>query len=166
VPEKSASPEKPIRGLLDTSVVIDLERPGTRDDLPDELAVSAITMAELAAGPHATADPEKRALRMERLQGAESTFDQLPFDLAAARAYGRVYAAVTAAGRKARGRRTMDLLIAATALSNKLPLYTHNLDDFAGLENLLDIVAVPPAAPDEPPAQPDSSVPDETGEKS
>ena len=56
-------------------------------------------MAELAAGPHATTDPQKRALRMERLQGAESTFEQIPFDLAAARAYGRIYAAVTAAGR-------------------------------------------------------------------
>jgi predicted nucleic acid-binding protein len=130
--------------LLDTSVVIDLERAGTRDDLPDEMCVSAVTMAELAAGPHATADPGKRALRMERLQGAESTFDQLPFDLTAARAYGRIYAAVTAAGRNARGRRTLDMLIAATSLANKLPLYTGNPDDFTGLENLIDIIAVPP----------------------
>jgi predicted nucleic acid-binding protein len=127
--------------LLDTSVVIDLERLGRRD-LPDELCVSAITMAELAAGPHATVDPEKRALRIERLQAAETTFDQLGFDLAAARAYGRVYAAVTAVGRSARGRRTLDMLIAATSLAHKLPLYTRNPDDFAGLENLLDIVAV------------------------
>jgi predicted nucleic acid-binding protein len=104
--------------------------------------VSAITMAELAAGPHATTDPQKRALRMERLQGAESTFDQIPFDLAAARAYGRIYAAVTSAGRSARGRRTLDMLIAATSLAHKLPLYTRNPDDFAGLEGLLDIVIV------------------------
>lgn len=122
-------------------MVIDLERLSARD-LPDELCVSAVTMAELAAGPHATRDPEKRALRIERLQGAETTFDQLPFDLAAARAYGRVYAAVTAAGRSARGRRTLDMLIAATSLAHKLPLYTRNPDDFAGLENLLDVVAV------------------------
>jgi predicted nucleic acid-binding protein len=129
------------RGLLDTSVVIDLEllRP---EDLPVELAVSAITMAELATGPEAALDPEERARRIALIQHAEDTFDQLPFDLATARVYGRIYAAVTAAGRKARGRRAMDLLIAATALSNKLPLYTHNLDDFAGLEDLLDIVAV------------------------
>jgi predicted nucleic acid-binding protein len=146
VPEGSAEPERPTRGLLDTSVVIDLERTGPRDDLPDELCVSAVTMAELAAGPHATTDPDKRALRMERLQGAESTFDQLPFDLAAARAYGRVYAAVTAAGRNARGRRTLDMLIAATSLTNGLPLYTSNPNDFAGLEDLIDIVVVPPAA--------------------
>lgn len=143
MPEESASSESPTRGLLDTSVVIDLERPGAGEGLPDELCVSAVTMAELAAGPHATSHPDKRALRVERLQGAESTFDQLPFDLAAARAYGRVYAAVTAAGRNARGRRTLDMLIAATALTNGLPLCTRNPDDFIGLENLLEIIAIP-----------------------
>lgn len=148
--EEPTGPERSPRGLLDTSVVIDLERLGT-GDLPDELCVSAITMAELAAGPHATADPQKRALRMERLQGAESTFEQIPFDLAAARAYGRIYAAVTAAGRNARGRRTLDMLIAATSLAHKLALYTRNPDDFVGLEDLLDIVAVaPPAELDAP----------------
>jgi predicted nucleic acid-binding protein len=138
------------RGLLDTSVVIDLDRLGA-GDLPGELCVSAVTMAELAAGPHATTDPQKRALRMERLQGAESTFEQIPFDLAAARAYGRIYAAVTAAGRYARGRRTLDMLIAATSLAHRLPLYTHNIDDFIGLEELLEIVAVP--APADPSGQ-------------
>jgi predicted nucleic acid-binding protein len=133
------------RGLLDTSVVIDLER--TRpEDLPVELAVSAITMAELASGPEATSDPQERARRIALLQHAEDTFDQLPFDISAARIYGRIYAAVIAAGRTARGRRSMDLLIAATALSNKLPLYTHNVDDFTGLQGLVEIVAVLTAA--------------------
>lgn len=129
------------RGLIDTSVVIDLERLSPAD-LPVELAVSAITMAELATGPEATSDPEERARRIALIQHAEDTFDQLPFDVAVARVYGRVYAATVAAGRKARGRRAMDLLIAATALSNKLALYTHNVEDFVGLEGLLDIVAV------------------------
>ncbi len=148
-PEKERRP----RGLLDTSVVIDLKLLSA-GDLPIELAVSAITMAELATGPEATVDPQKRALRIALIQHAEDTFDQLPFDLAAARVYGRIYAAVTAAGRKARGRRALDLLIAAVALSNELPLYTHNRDDFAGLEHLLDIVAVSsPADPDESPTQ-------------
>ena len=110
-------------------------------------------MAELATGPEATADPQERARRIALIQHAEDTFDQLPFDLAAARVYGRIYAAVTAAGCKARGRRALDLLIAAVALSNELPLYTHNLDDFAGLEDLLEIVAVPsPPDPGEAPA--------------
>jgi predicted nucleic acid-binding protein len=129
------------RGLIDTSVVIDLDRI-VEADLPMELAVSAITMAELAAGPHATGEPAERARRQDRLQRAEATFDPLPVDADVARAYGRVYAAVTASGRKARGRRTVDLLIAATALAASLPLYTRNPDDFAGLSDLLDVVAI------------------------
>ena len=129
------------RGLIDTSVVIDLELI-ERADLPPELAVSAITMAELAAGPHATADPAERARRQDRLQRAEATFEPLPVDAAVARAYGRVYAAAGAAGRKARGRRAVDLFIAATAVAAGLPLYTRNPDDFAGLSDVLEIVAV------------------------
>lgn len=128
------------RGLVDTSVVIELGRLDGRE-LPDELAVSAITMAELAAGPHATDDRAERARRQDRLQRAEATFSPLPFDDAAARAYGRIYASVRAAGRKARGRRAVDLLIAATALASELPLYTCNPDDFRHLDDL-DVVAV------------------------
>ena len=129
------------RGLVETSVVVDLEliEPG---DLPPELAVSAVTMAELAAGPHATADPAERARRQDRLQRAEATFEPLPVDAAVARAYGRVYAAVAAAGRKARGRRAVDLFVTATAVAAGRPLYTRNPDDFAGLSDLLEIVAV------------------------
>ncbi len=133
--------QRPARGLVDTSVIIDLESIDPAD-LPVEIAVSAVTMAELAAGPHATGDLMERARRQERLQRAEATFDALPFDASAARAYGRVWAAVHAGGRKARGRRAVDLLIAATALSAGLPLYTRNPDDFAGLTDLLDIMSV------------------------
>jgi predicted nucleic acid-binding protein len=131
------------RGLIDTSVVIDLERLAT-GDLPDQLAVSAITLAELAAGPHATADVDERARRQDRLQRAEATFDPLPVDAAVARAYGRIYAAVAAAGRKARGARSLDLLIAATALASELPLYTRNPKDFAGTDDLVEIVPIEP----------------------
>jgi predicted nucleic acid-binding protein len=129
------------RGLIDTSVVIDLERIEAAD-LPLEIAVSAVTMAELAAGPHATRDPDERARRQDRLQRAEATFVPLPLDAAVARAYGRIYAVVAAGGRKARGRRAVDLFIAATALAAGLPLYTRNPDDFAGLSGLLEIVEV------------------------
>ena len=135
-----ADPRRP-RGLLDTSVIIDLERLDP-EHLPIESAVSAITMAELAAGPHATDDPAERARRQDRLQRAEAVFDPLPFDSEASRAYGRVYAAVVGAGRKARGARAVDLLIAATACSAGLPLYTRNPDDFRALHELVEIVQV------------------------
>jgi len=131
--------------VIDTSVLIDVEGVAP-EDLPAELGVSAITMAELAAGPHATNDPNERARRQDRLQRAEATFDPLPVDAAVARAYGRVYAAVTGAGRKARGARSLDLLIAATALASGLPLYTRNPDDFRGVEGLIEVVEVAPAS--------------------
>jgi predicted nucleic acid-binding protein len=122
-------------------VIVDLERLDP-EHLPIESAVSAITMAELAAGPHATQDPDERARRQDRLQRAEAVFDPLPFDSEASRAYGRVYAAVVGAGRKARGARAVDLLIAATACSAGLPLYTRNPDDFRALQELVEIVHV------------------------
>jgi predicted nucleic acid-binding protein len=129
------------RGLIDTSVVIDLERvdPGT---LPKELAISAVTLAELAAGPHATGDGAERARRQDRLQRTEATFEPLALDAPAARAFGRIYAAVATAGRKARGRRALDLLIAATALAAGLPLYTRNPRDFEDLRELVEVHAV------------------------
>lgn len=133
--------QRRLRGLLDTSVIIDLERLDPAD-LPIESAISAITMAELAASPHATQDPDERARRQDRLQRAEAVFDPLPFDSEASRAYGRVYAAVVAAGRKARGARAVDLLLAATACSVGLPLYTRNPDDFRALNDLVEVVAV------------------------
>ena len=135
-----ADPRRP-RGLLDTSVVIDLARLDPAQ-LPIEAAVSAITMAELAAGPHATQDPAERARRQDRLQRAEAAFDPLPFDSEASRAYGRIYAAVVGAGRKARGARAVDLLIAATACSAGLPLYTRNPDDFQALHDLVDVITI------------------------
>ena len=129
------------RGILDTSVVIDLEQIEAAS-LPREVAVTSITMAELAAGPHATTDNVERARRQDRLQRAEAAFDPLPFDAAAACAYGRVYASVIAQGRKARGARAVDLLIAAVACSVDLPLLTRNADDFRALEGLMTVVAV------------------------
>ena len=132
--------ERLARGLLDTSVVVDLDLL-TADDLPRELAVSAVTMAELAAGTSATLDVAERARRQDRLQRAEATFDPLPFDVECARAYGRVFAAVRSAGRQPR-RRFADLLIAATALAQDLPVVTRNADDLVGLESLIEVVAV------------------------
>jgi hypothetical protein len=127
--------------LIDTSVVIDLSEIAV-ERLPVEVAISAITLAELAAGPHATSDAGERAKRQDRLQRVEATFEPLPVDANVARAYGRVYAAVAASGRKARGRRSVDLLIAATAVAFGLPLYTRNPEDFAGLSDLTSVVSI------------------------
>lgn len=129
------------RGVLDTSVLIDLDEldPSL---LPVEVAVSAITMAELAAGPHATNDAHERGRRQDRLQRAEAAFDPLPFDSDAARAYGRIFASVMTSSRKARGARAIDLLIAATALATGLPVYTRNGDDLRALDGLVEVIVV------------------------
>jgi len=126
--------------MLDTSVVIDLGRIPPAD-LPEEASVSAITMAELSAGTHATDDRHERARRQDRLQLLESWIEPVPFDADCARAYGRVYAAVSAVGRRPR-RRVADLLIAATAMAANMPLYTRNATDFLGLEDIIDIVDI------------------------
>lgn len=129
------------RGIVDTSVVIDFEHIDA-DVLPIEIAISAITMAELAAGPHATNDPAERSRRQDRLQRAEAAFDPLPFDAESARAYGRVYSAVVSCGRKVRGARAVGLLIAASACAAGLPLYTRNAADFAGLDELIEVISI------------------------
>jgi predicted nucleic acid-binding protein len=128
-------------GILDTSVIVALDSIDP-NLLPNQFAVSTVSLAELAAGPHATADPMERAIRQDRLQRVETTFDVIPFDGRAARAFGFVYTAVLAVGRQPRGRRTIDLLIASSAVAEGLPLYTRNPDDLSGLENLLDMHVV------------------------
>lgn len=137
------------RGVLDTNIVI-LRAWIDPEELPDEMAITAITLAELSAGPHevrgndeqsAYDAPAERARRMDVLQRAEHEFDPIPFDTEAARVYGRVTAAVVAAGRKPR-RRALDLMIASIAIAEGLPLYTTNPDDFVGLEQLLTVVPV------------------------
>jgi predicted nucleic acid-binding protein len=136
-------------GLLDTNILI-LRRHIDPAELPAQMAISAISLAELSAGPHevrpnadqsAYDEIEERARRLDVLQRVESEFDPIPFDAQAARIYGRVAAAVIAAGRKPR-RRFADLMIAATAIVEELPLFTTNRDDYRGLEKLLTVVRV------------------------
>ncbi len=108
--------------------------------LPTVSAISALTLAELTSGPHAASTAAERSRRQERLQQIETKTEALPFEAACARAYGRIYAAVVACGRKPRGPRTLDLMIAATALAHQLPLYTLNASDLRGLDDLIEIV--------------------------
>jgi predicted nucleic acid-binding protein len=141
--------ERFAQGLLDTNVVI-LRSWVDPAELPDEMAISAITLAELSAGPHEVrGGPEQgaydehaeRARRLEILQRTEHEFDPIPFAVEAARVYGRVTAAVVGVGRKPR-RRIADLMIASVAIAEGLPLFTTNPKDFAGLDSFLTIVPV------------------------
>jgi len=141
--------ERHQQGLLDTNIMI-LRRWIDPRELPDEMAISAVTLAELSAGPHQVRrnkeqkgydEHAERARRLDVLQRTENEFDPIPFGVEAARAYGMVTAAAVAAGRKPR-RRVANLMIASTAIAEDLPLYTTNPDDFTGLGDLLTIVSV------------------------
>lgn len=141
--------ERHRQGLLDTNILI-LRRWIDPAELPDEMAISAVTLAELSAGPHEVRpnseqdsydERDERARRMDVLQRVESEFDPIPFGAEAARIYGRVSAAVIASGRKPR-RRLADLMIGSIAVAENLPLFTTNPDDYRGLEKLLVVVPV------------------------
>lgn len=128
-------------GLLDTSVVVDWHDPSVGPALPDDMAISAVTAAELVAGPLLAAEPREVARRLARVQEVEALFEPLPFDSAAVRSYGLVCAAVVRSGRRPRAR-LADLMIAATAHAHGLDLYTRNVRDVSGLQGLVRVVAV------------------------
>jgi predicted nucleic acid-binding protein len=128
-------------GLLDTSVLIQLDNSEIMDLLPDQIAICAISLAELAAGPHCTSDSNERARRQMVLQIIESNFEPLRFDSEAARSYGLIIASVVSIGRSHRSR-IADLLIASVAHANNLDLYTCNPSDFKGISKLVNIFAV------------------------
>jgi hypothetical protein len=131
----------PVAGILDTSTVINLPRLTDVTALPDVPLISTITLAELSVGPLVATSERERADRQAVLQQAEADFDPLPFDAAAARAFGRVAAALRRSGRKPQAR-AYDAMIAAVAIARGLPVHTSNPDDFAGIDGLT-VVPVP-----------------------
>jgi tRNA(fMet)-specific endonuclease VapC len=130
-----------LRGVLDTSTVILLSRLADASSLPERPVITAVTLAELSAGPLVARDDRERAARQAVLQQAEADFEPLPFDAAAARAFGTVAADLRRSGRKVAAR-SYDAMIAATAVAHGLAVHTCNPADFAGIEGLR-VVAVP-----------------------
>jgi tRNA(fMet)-specific endonuclease VapC len=130
-------------GLLDTSTLLLLPLISDPSSLPEEPLISAVTLAELSVGPLVTDNPTERGARQAQVHQAEADFDPLPFDAAAARAFGRVAASLRRSGRKTAAR-SYDAMIAAIAIANALPLYTANPDYFAGIDEL---VVVPVSVP-------------------
>ena len=133
--------DRPARGLLDTSTLILLPQLHDAAALPHEPLIATITLAELSVGPLVAGTEEQRAARQAHLQQAEADFEPLPFDAAAARAFGQVAAALRPAGRKPSAR-SYDAMIAAVAIANALPLYTSDPDDFTAIDRL-NVVGVP-----------------------
>jgi tRNA(fMet)-specific endonuclease VapC len=139
-----SAPARHPRGVLDTSTVILLSRFEDPDVLPQEPLITAITLAELSVGPLVARDEQERAARQAHLQQAESDFEPLPFDAAAARVFGRVAASLRRSGRKPAAR-AYDAMIAAIAVAADLPIYTCNPEDFTGIDGLEVIaLSIPP----------------------
>jgi tRNA(fMet)-specific endonuclease VapC len=126
---------RPAQGILDTSVVIAMRHITDATQLPAEPLITTVTLAELSAGPLVARDERERAARQAHLQEAEADFDPLPFDRAAARAFGQVTASLRRSGRKPAAR-AYDALIAAIAIAQQLPVHTCNPSDFTGIDNL------------------------------
>lgn len=131
----SKADARPLRGVLDTSTVIRLREITDPALLPAEPLITAVTLAELSVGPLVARDERERSARQAHLQQAEADFEPLPFDASAARAFGQVAASLRRAGRKTAAR-TYDAMIAATAISTELPIYTCNPEDFSGIDGL------------------------------
>ena len=126
-----------MKAIVDTSVLLGPHLNG----LDGELAISAASIAELHYGILAAANNVVRADRLRQVVEIERNFNALPIDRAVASSYGQLAAAVSAIGRNPRGR-AMDLLIAATAHAHSARLYTRNSSDLAGIEHLVEIVAL------------------------
>jgi hypothetical protein len=130
---------RPARALLDTTVFIAAEsgRPIDEDLLPDEAAVSVITVAELHAGVLAAADTATRARRLATLESV-SDIRTLDVDASAARAWAQLRVHLAESGRRVR---VNDLWIAAVALANQLPVVTQD-DDFDPVQGVAGLVVI------------------------
>lgn len=132
---------QPRRVLLDTSVLIDYPEPEVTA-LADQLAVSAVSVAELYFGVFLAPDPIEQLLRLRRLRVVIDRYDVLPFDADAAEYYGTLCAALRQSGRDPRPRR-MDLQIAATAARFGVTLLTRDSADFKALGKAVEVIVLP-----------------------
>ena len=116
-----------MRGLLDTSVFIAGEqvRPMDAERLPDEAAISVVTLAELELGVHMASTESVRGQRLRTLQAAQATYVALPVDRSVASAFAELVATARRAGRRPK---VQDTWIAATARAHAVAVYTQDSD--------------------------------------
>jgi predicted nucleic acid-binding protein len=137
---ETADRERHPVGLLDTCVLIDINAIDEAK-LPVRAQISTVTLAELGLGIALATTPETLAVRTERMLEIEHGFDPLPFSATAARRFTSMAKLVVVSGRNPKPRK-VDLMIAAVASVNDLPLFTRNPDDFKEIANLLTVISV------------------------
>jgi predicted nucleic acid-binding protein len=116
-----------VKGLLDTSVFIaDEQGRALRTDLlPDESAISVITLAELGLGVHLADGEAVRSRRLATLRAVQSTYVALGVDEKVAEAFAELVAAARRSGRRPK---VHDAWIAATAHAHGAAVYTQDAD--------------------------------------
>jgi predicted nucleic acid-binding protein len=114
-----------LRGLLDTSVFIAAEAGRARENLPEQAAISVITLAELHLGVLLARDASTRARRLRTTSKVESELELIPIDADVARVFASIVAEARSSGRRPR---VMDTWIAATAVRHGLVVFTQDAD--------------------------------------
>lgn len=113
------------RAVADTSVFVAGEAGRPLGELPDEIAVSVVTAAELELGVLRARDPTARALRLATLSRVRSEYPLLPIDEATASCFARLASEELESGRRLR---LHDTWIAATALRHGAAVVTLDTD--------------------------------------
>ena len=113
------------KAVADTSIFIALETGRELGELPEKIAVSVVTVAELELGVLRAADPETRARRLSTLSRVQSTYPLLPIGPEIASCFARIAAAERSRGRRLRRH---DTWIAATAMKHEAAVLTQDSD--------------------------------------
>jgi predicted nucleic acid-binding protein len=114
-----------MKGLVDTSVFIAREAGRALESLPDEPAVSVVTLAELHLGVLRARDAQTRARRLRTVSRVEREYDAIPIDAEVARTFASIIGDARAAGRRPH---VMDVWIAATGVRHGLVVFTQDAD--------------------------------------
>lgn len=120
------------KAVADTSVFIAQETGRELGDLPEKVAVSVITVAELELGVLRATDPEARARRLSTLSRVQSTYRLLPIEPEIASCFARIAAAERTRGRRLRRH---DTWIAATAMRHNATVITQD-NDFSSFQEV------------------------------
>jgi hypothetical protein len=125
------------RAIADTSVFVAQETGRELGELPEEIAVSVITAAELELGVLRATEPSSRATRLATLSRVQATYPLLPVDPEVASCFARIASTELAKGRRLRRH---DTWIAATAMRHGVAVLTQDTD-FSSFEEV-DVIRV------------------------
>lgn len=125
------------RAVADTSVFIAQEAGRGLGEIPDQIAVSVVTAAELELGVLRAKDPNARAIRLSTLARVQATYPLLPVDPEVASCFARIASTQLSDGKRLRRH---DAWIAATALRHNAAVITQD-NDFTAFD-IVEVIRV------------------------